>query len=250
MVDIHNHILYGIDDGSKTIEESIALLKAGEKLGFKIFILTAHYNRKKKYFCKGYNYKFKELQKEIEREKLNIKILKGSEVYLDENYKEILEEKEFLFLGNEKYILIEVNPLEIFPLVKKKIKYILDKGYIPIVAHCERYENFKISEFLEIKKLGGLLQINISGINKNKHLIKHLIKDRAIDFIGSDVHGLKTRNYNLSKELKILKKLMGPKYFEEITSWKKGEKNEGENINIDRGINRIWKNLFARIGVR
>lgn len=245
MIDIHCHILQEIDDGSTSIEESLELLKGGEKLGFKTFVLTAHYHRERGYFCEGYNEKFQRLRKRVLEEGLNIELLRGSEIFLDENYREILETFKWESIDGSKNILVEVSPLEIPEVTLKKIEVIVKRGYVPILAHCERYINFKLRDYRAIKKLGGYLQVNIGSMGKKKNLIKELIKYELIDFLGSDVHRIKGRNYELQRELKTFRKLMGREYFNRVTLKKEKRDEEKESSFIDLFIN-MWKGLFRR----
>ncbi|MGX6591133.1 tyrosine-protein phosphatase [Cetobacterium ceti] len=261
MIDIHCHILQEIDDGAKTLEESMDLLKRGMDLGFHSFILTSHYHRERGYFSENYEKSYMDLLKEIEKEKLNIKIYPGREIYLGEDYRETLKESRWESLNGSRYILIEFSPLEISSIGMKKIKEVIELGYIPILAHCERYINFKIRDYMGIKKLGGYLQVNIGSLGKNKKLIKKLIELELIDFLGSDVHRVRGRNYELQRELKTFKKLMGRDYFNRGTllngegviqndTLKKENWDEEKKSGLNGWFISMWKYLFRRTGVK
>ena len=110
MNDFHTHILYGIDDGANTIEESINILSFLSNNGVKNVFLTPHYvqnsrfnanNRKKKSI-------FNKLQKEVIKNNININMYLGNEVYINDNIVELIKKNEIMTLNDSKYILIEI----------------------------------------------------------------------------------------------------------------------------------------------
>lgn len=227
MVDIHSHLLFGVDDGPETLDESIEMIKKGMELGFSEFYLTAHYGKGR--FCNdNYDKNFKILEKKCQNLNLDIKLHRGNEVYLDENISKTLSEKRYNLI-EEKYLLVEFSPLTLPSVGKHMVKKVLDMGYIPIVAHVERYNHFKGSDLLELKKLGCKLQVNIGG-EKPKHILR-LLKEEYIDFLGSDAHRVKRRNYSLD-ELEYLKKIIGEKRIKRMTNFVKLVEEEKGNEKI------------------
>lgn len=191
MVDIHTHLLFGVDDGPKTLEESIEMIRDAKKIGFNEFYLTAHYNKGR--FCNNnYDRNYEVLKSRCEELELEVKLHKGNEVYLDENIDVVLKEKKFNAMW-ENVLLVEFSPLTSVPAGENLIKKVLAAGFIPILAHAERYSNFKGSDLMRLKKLGVKLQVNMRG-EKPKHIIR-LQKERYIDFLGSDAHGVERRSY-------------------------------------------------------
>ena len=108
MVDIHNHILFGVDDGPKTLDDSIEMIKKAKRLGFKEFYLTSHFG-KGKFRNVDYDKNFDVLEKRCKELDLNVVLHKGNEVYLDENIHETLNSGEFHVIG-ENYLLVEFSP--------------------------------------------------------------------------------------------------------------------------------------------
>lgn len=246
MVDIHNHILFGVDDGPKTLEESLELLENGAKLGFKVFYLTSHHG-KGKYRSENYEENFKILEEALEKRKLNVKIKRGNEIYLDENLEEIFQEKKFSPL-EENYILVEFSPLVTSIVARTMIGKILREGYIPIIAHVERYSNLKKRDLLNLKKMGSKIQVNI-GSHRGKHILK-MLKNGDIDYLASDCHGGPRRNYNLEREMAELKKLVGKRKFNEMTCFfMEGEKrDEKKQPGVDV-FRTFLRNLWTRTGI-
>ena len=192
MVDIHTHLLFGVDDGPKTLEESIEMIEDAIKVGFDEFYLTSHYNKGR--FCnENYDKNYEILKAKCEELKLEIKLHKGNEIYLDENIDTVLKEKKFNVLW-ENFVLVEFSPMTSVLVGENLIKKVLKAGFIPILAHVERYSNFRGKNLIKLKKLGAKLQVNIVG-EKPKHIVK-LQKEGYIDFLGSDTHGIEKRSYS------------------------------------------------------
>ena len=194
-VDIHSHILPGIDDGAKNIEESLLLISQMKKLGFVKIIGTPHsypsvYDNTKKSITDSYN----ELKDKIPK---GIKIEFASEYMADISIQDKIKNNSILTI-KDKFILIETGfnsmPNNLFEMIFE----IRLNGYVPIVAHPERYiylnENFRIAEKLKIA--GCLFQINLLsstgyyGNRISKFCDKLLVED-MVDFVGSDIHNLR-----------------------------------------------------------
>lgn len=240
MVDIHTHLLFGVDDGPKTLEESIEMIREGMKLGFKEFYLTSHYN-KKDYYNEDYEKNYEILKKKCEDLKLKVKLHRGNEVYLDENITRVLSEKKFNTIGKE-FLLVEFSPLTTTLVGRKLLKKVLNEGFVPILAHVERYNLFRGRDLIQLRKLGVKLQVNITG-EKPKHIVK-LLENGHIDFLGSDAHGVEKRGYVWSEELKYINKMTT---FNGVTKEDKGhEKRQFTNGNFSSFFRSIFSGIRAR----
>lgn len=224
-VDIHSHILYGIDDGSKTLEESIDILKQHIEMGFKDVVLTPHYIENSKYQSdnKEKTKLLETLKKELKKQKLDINLYLGNEVFVNNNL-EINNEK-ISKINNSKYLLIE------FPMGEKpknitNILYELKiQGITPVIAHPERYtyvqeQNNIVDEWIEE---GALLQANYGSIvgvygEKAKKTIKKLLKKNIIKVFSTDIHYPNNKIYqNIEKSRKKIKKIIGEEKYIELT---------------------------------
>lgn len=249
MVDIHTHLLFGVDDGPKTLEESIQMIKDGMKLGFDEFYLTSHYNKGK--FCnENYEKNFDILKRRCEELKLQVKLYKGNEVYLDENISKVLKEKKFNVIKG-KFLLVEFSPLTLPSVGKQMVRKVLNMGFVPIIAHVERYSHFRGSDLVELKRMGSYLQINIGG-DKPKY-INRLLKEGYIDFLGSDAHGIAKRGYYLENELNYIQKTIGSNELKKMMSLQ--ELNEEDTGNEKKQcdikfFSTIFRNIFSRAWVR
>ena len=197
MKDIHSHILYGIDDGSKSIDESILLLKEMKKHGVDELILTPHYVENSKYNCNNSNKLklFKELNKKVKEENIDIKLYLGNEVFITTKFIDLLKKKEIHTLNNSKYLLFEFPLRQVYKNTSEIISELVSNGYIPVLAHPERYEIFRhhpdmLEEYL---RKGVLMQCNITSLfnvygRESKKTLKYFLKKKWITFIGSDTH--------------------------------------------------------------
>ncbi len=197
MKDIHSHLIYGIDDGSKSLDESIELLKEMEKAGTTDLMLTPHYVENSKYICNNKDKKeiFNKLKDRLKKEKININLYLGNEVFFTENFYDLIKKREISTLNNSKYLLFEFPMNHIYPNTGEVISNIISKGCVPILAHPERYMRFirhpEIAE--DYLRMGILLQGNLTSLFgkygfKSKRLLKLYLKNHWISFLGSDTH--------------------------------------------------------------
>ena len=215
-VDIHSHILPGIDDGAKNIEESSKLISEMKKLGFSKIIGTPHtypgiYDNTSESIKKSY----KNLLSQIPDETI---ISYASEYLLEKSIVEKCRNKNLLCIKNN-YVLVEMNfisePLGLYEIIfELKIN-----GYTPILAHPERHLFLKTRDYYKLKKVGCKFQLNLLSTTGyyGKKIVKvaeKLINHGFIDYTGSDIHNINQVNYfgnkilikNYEKFSKILEK--------------------------------------------
>lgn len=214
MVDIHSHIIPFIDDGSKTMEGSIALIEEAIKQGITDIICTPHY-RPKMFEVDHEKTEKTFFQLQDATKDKNIRLYLGQEIYCKriDSLLEILQNKKVFTMNNTNYLLLEFPYTDYVDI--SEIVYVMSiRKYQPIVAHIERYEYVKITDIQEIRKNGGLIQVNSSSIvGKDGHKIKNyvldLIKKGLVDFISSDIHE-KRKNY-MGKAYRLIEKKFGKK---------------------------------------
>lgn len=211
MIDIHTHIIPNVDDGSKSLEISRELLILELKSNVKNVFLTPHQNEKNlnKELIEN---KFLELKENIKD--IDINLYLGSEIYYYDNLSEDLKNNKIIAMNNTKYLLIEFSTRYNIGIIDKlyDIKVL---GYIPIIAHIERYPYLTSDDYDKIHNMGCMIQVNTKSFNEKiyKKCIKYLLKKKYIDFIGTDCHDLEKRSieYDLEKVFKkhpeFLKKL-------------------------------------------
>ena len=206
MLDIHTHIIPGVDDGSKNIETSLEMIEREIEDGVDEIIFTPHS------YCHGKVEKekilesFNELDKILKEKQYNIKYYLGQEIYYEKDTKQRLKNNEYLTINNSKYILVEFDYYITLDELSDIIYSIRLIGYEPIIAHIERY-NIKPKEYYILKKSTNvLLQMNAEFVLSNKRVAKKMIKDKIVDYIASDCHSMNRRSPNLGKIKKIINK--------------------------------------------
>ena len=205
-VDIHSHILPGIDDGAKNIEESLSLISEMKKIGFGKIIATPHiykglYENDKASISKSY-------ESLIKKNDLKIDISFAAEYMLDSTTFEIAKSNSFLTL-KDRYVLIEMSLVSEMNNLKEIIFEIQTNGYIPVIAHPERYlyysKNYK--RIYEFKKLGCMLQLNLLALtgyygNEVLKFSEKILTNELYDFCGSDTHNMRHLQH-FNKKIKL-----------------------------------------------
>ncbi len=226
MIDIHSHILYGIDDGAPDIDESIAIIRNLQKLGFDKIIATPHYIENTEYITGNKKKKeiLNKLKKGLQISEIEIEIYLGNEIYLSEEILKKIEGKQISPLNGGSYLLIEIPLVERYKHALDMLTNIQCKGYKIILAHPERYYIFQenpelIEEYLDA---GILLQGNISSLDgrygrKAKKLCKKLLKERKYFALASDTHRSNSKLFtNFEKLKKKIIKWTDESYFKEL----------------------------------
>ena len=215
-VDIHSHILPAIDDGSKSLDESVALLKRMYDYGIRSFIFTPHVMEGVwENSSEGIQQKLLELKNHLTTIDFpSIHISVAAEYLLDHNFNKLLEARDVLTLKGTK-ILIEMSyinaPVNLYDILFK----IQIAGYQPVLAHPERYVYLhqKYNEYAKLKEAGCLFQLNLLSLSNYygphvQSVATKLLKDQFIDFVGSDVHNQRHLKYletiNNPKALKLI----------------------------------------------
>ena len=201
MIDIHCHILPEVDDGSRSLNESIEMAMIAKEQGITKIVNTSHYHPDFRY-KKG-----EELLKELEdfnnvlkENMIDIEVLIGNEIYYTKDLIKEIDELDFYTLNNSRYILIELPPTN-FPKDLCNIVYELkEKNYIPVFAHVERYREVQENPELiyEVINAGAIIQVNSHSIlgKSGKELQKvcnTLLNRNMVHVVGTDAHSSKRR---------------------------------------------------------
>ncbi|WKW47379.1 histidinol phosphatase [Myroides sp. JBRI-B21084] len=192
-VDIHSHLLYGLDDGSKSLQETRELIESLQLFGFKQFITTPHttplvWENTKEQIVEQYN----KVKIELGFSTKQLKV--ASEYLMDDSFLKRIENEKLLCI-KDNYVLVEMSyinpPIHLYEIIME----LHSQGYQPILAHPERYNFYKndYASFKKLKSAGCLFQMNLlsstgyygSGIAE---VSDYLLKENMYDFVGSDVH--------------------------------------------------------------
>lgn len=198
LVDIHNHILPGIDDGAPTVEDSLNLIRRFQKIGVSDFICTPHIMND--YYPNTPETISAALEK-VKAELLfnedlkEIKLRAAAEYMMDQNFIELLESEKILPL-KDNYILVEMSYFQA-PINLNEILFLLQtRGYKPVLAHPERYAYYHskdLSKYKDLKNRGCLFQVNALSLSAHygkgiQNTAFQLLEDGMIDLVGSDSH--------------------------------------------------------------
>jgi protein-tyrosine phosphatase len=194
-IDIHSHLLPGIDDGAKTIEDTIFLTDSLKNIGFEKFITTPHtfsgfWDNTKK----GILEKENETLNTLSSQNIAIDLQAASEYLLDDHFASLFKDGEILTL-KDNLVLVEMSYLNA-PIHLYDLLFDLQvAGYKPVLAHPERYlfyhKNF--DEYKKLKNAGCYLQLNLLSTvgyygGEVTEAAKKLLEAGLYDFVGSDVH--------------------------------------------------------------
>ena len=215
-VDMHSHLIPGIDDGAKTVEDSIALIKELKGMGFKKFYTTPHimsdyFRNTPEIITDGLEI----VRDAIKQEGLDVEINAAAEYYIDDGFVNKLESEKLLTIG-DNYLLFEISYINCPENIDDIIFKMQVQGYKPILAHPERYPFWytNFDRYRAFRDQGVLLQMNINSLSgyygyEAKKIGEKLVDNDMVDLVGTDCHHMKHID-GLKRGLKDkwLKKLM------------------------------------------
>jgi protein-tyrosine phosphatase len=197
-VDMHSHVIPGIDDGAQNLGQSLALIHAYKDMGFRKIITTPHimadyYRNTREIIERGLD----GLREELQVQGIDFEVEAAAEYYLDETFETKLDKGDMLTIGKE-HLLFEISFVNYPQNLMDMIKKIQDKGYRPILAHPERYPYLfeSIEHYQRIRETGCYLQLNTISLTGyygkgSQKVAEELVDRMMIDFIGSDMHHIK-----------------------------------------------------------
>lgn len=218
--DLHTHILPGVDDGAQELNEALEMVRIAWEDGTRLLFLTPHYRgsfkkHKPEYlrdsfdaFCRAVHAEFPEMQ-----------LVLGQEVHYQSDISERLDCGRVLTIGDSEYVLLEFRTNSLRNEIVRGVVDVARCGYIPIVAHAERYNAFRrdFSLVSEVLSHGALIQINADSVMGKhgfmvKHFCKKILKRENAHFIASDAHDTKMRVPMLGKCFTYVKRKYGEDY--------------------------------------
>jgi len=222
MIDIHSHILPGIDDGAKTLEESLELCQFAVDNGITHMIATPHihpgrYDNDKVCIEESLAH----LKKELETHQIPLQLGCAAEVRISLEMMEMIKQKKIPFIGRYNgfdYILLEMPHSHILPGTNNLISWLIKHQIKPIIAHPERNKEVQndISKLSSFVKQGCLLQLTASSVAGKfgevcQHISRKLVENDWVSFIATDTHNLKHRPPDLKQGRDVLVQWIGEK---------------------------------------
>lgn len=197
--DYHAHWLPGIDDGARTLSDSIVMLRSFEEMGYQSLVATPHiikdlYPNTRETIKNALSL----VNEEAQRQQINLTLGAAAEYMLDEGFNRHMEEGPLLCI-RDNYVLVEQSMLQPSPGVAEKIFALQVKGYIPVLAHPERYgflHSKKLEHYTEFKEMGCLFQLNLLSLTGyyGKPILQAataLLKEGFYDLAGTDAHHIR-----------------------------------------------------------
>lgn len=225
IVDIHNHMLFGVDDGAESLEHSLEMAELSAESGVTDIICTPHCypGMFENYAGTGFERNFEKLKRAVSDEGIPVKLHLGMEVFGCRRTYDDLENRRLYCLADSRYMLIEFDFNDDADNVSHILDLLLDRSIVPIIAHPERYVFVanRPALLFDWLDMGCLLQCNkdsISGkFGKMVHKIAmDMLSDRLFSFVGSDAHGAIDRNPYMKYVYKQVEENFGSAYAQEI----------------------------------
>ena len=229
MIDIHSHIVFEVDDGPKTIEDSRALLEESYRQGVRTIISTSH--RRKGMFETPeakIEENFKQVQELAKEIADDLTVLYGAEIYYTSDILDKLEQGKIPRLADSQYALIEFSMITPYKEIHTALSNVLRLGVTPVVAHIERYHCLENDEkkVRDLINMGCYTQINSSSVLKPKLFgdTYKFMKKRAqfflekdlVHFVASDMHNLDPRPLYMQEAYQIISKKYGESHAEQL----------------------------------
>lgn len=222
IVDMHSHILPGLDDGAADIKESLQMLQQAWRQGITEVVATPHYSYRYQNICPD---RIRSLCGEVQQyaqKKLHIDIhiIPGQEILYSEESIKLLEEGKLLSIGGGRHVLIEFLPNASYAYIFRAVKNLICSGYYPILAHAERYQAVRESGRLEeLKAQGALVQLNFRSAGRKWYhettrWCRRMLREEMVDFLGTDMHNIKERGPDTEGTVAWMKKSLSEGYME------------------------------------
>ncbi|TGB01713.1 tyrosine-protein phosphatase [Halobacillus salinus] len=221
MIDIHSHLLPGVDDGSETFNESIEMAKKALEDGIDTIVATPHHrNELYDNYKNDIKLQVSELNRKLKEENVPVKVLPGQEIHLHGELMTGIKEDEIISLGGDSNFLLIEFPTSHVPRYANQMLYDLQiEGYRPIIAHPER--NQEILEqpdvLYSLVKKGAFAQVNAGSLcgdhgSKVKKLSYQLIEHNLAHLVASDAHRVDKKSFRLSEAYSKVEKKLGSEF--------------------------------------
>lgn len=226
MVEMHCHLLPKIDDGVRTFDEAVNMIRKMQSFGYTDILITPHFingtsynkNNKEKYDL------LLKLQEQLKNENINVNTYLGNEIFIDENILNDLKDGNCYTMNGSKYVLVEIPRNDVINGLDTILFRLRSKGLIPIMAHPERYMIVKQNKEVLDHWIdqGVLLQVNFDSIGgkygkQAQKLVKYILKTNKATFIGGDMHHeLDSYFENFEKNKRKIIKIVGEEKFNEL----------------------------------
>lgn len=219
MIDLHTHILPGLDDGASSWEDALEMAQTAAETGTRILAATAHSNipgQDLSAWVGRYRRQFETFRRLLEQEKIPLQLASGMEIFAGEDLTGRLRRGELLTINKTRYPLVEfAMDTEAF-LVYRTADRLLEAGYVPILAHPERYRCVQRTpeHVYEWYRMGAVIQMNKGSIlgrfgERVKRTADSLLRHRLVSLAASDAHSPLVRTTAMDELTRLLERRYG-----------------------------------------
>ncbi|MDO5406073.1 MAG: protein tyrosine phosphatase [Eubacteriales bacterium] len=219
IIDVHAHVLPGVDDGARTKKESVKLLMMAASQGITGVFATPHYSRRRT--LHGLEELTEELQQTIQRFYPDFRIYPGQETYYHEELTDRLKASEAHTMAGSRHVLVEFDTTVSYGTLFQGIRKLSASGYYPILAHMERYACLRTVGTEELHAVGCRMQMNYESLHgpwysQEVRWCRKQVEDGKIHLLGTDMHRTDYRPPEIEEAWKWLESHISPEYLERI----------------------------------
>ncbi len=226
LMDIHAHILPGVDDGAENMDETMAMIKQADEEGISVIVATPHYGmRNPDYDPKAAEKTLTAVREVMRRSHPHMKLYMGNELYYSPGIISELQSGRARTIGGTDYVLVEFSIKIEFHEMISAVRAFLREGYRPILAHIERYQCLyrEMDRIYELIDEGAYMQVNTRGFLRGKRdkraaWCRALLEEGVIHFVASDCHSSMGRSPIMDSALTEMIKLAGEEEVKRIVN--------------------------------
>lgn len=237
LIDVHNHSMPGVDDGSPDANTTFRMFQMAYQNGIRAIILTPHYRSSMPDEITHNRYKaFRKALWIAEKVSPELKLYLGAELFYDSGLLEKLKNGRAPTLNGTRYVLVEFPVYAEYSYINHAVRELWGAGYYPILAHIERYEALRKKERVEeLIRLGAYIQVNADSVTgkaglRTKWYLLQLIREDMVHLVGTDAHNMTKRPPQMEECAIYLQKKAGIKKKQQLCRKNARKVIEGEKI--------------------
>ncbi len=204
MIDIHNHILYGTDDGAADLQEAVEMAQIACREGITAIVATPHFRIDRHNDSpETLRTRLEEIRQAVKKLGIPLTLYLGHELYYGDGAEEALEEHRVCTMHGSAFILVEFSPDEEYTYIRNAVDHLMGLGYLPIIAHAERYRCMVNNPgyLWELRNMGSKIQINAASVISGpfRRFTRRLLDEELVDYLATDAHGSRERKPEMKR---------------------------------------------------